>query len=154
MLKVYNIDIKSGEELTIKISEQTYTIEFCFILGHSITKASVKLQQACGTNASLKAQILRWFSAFSEDRNEVESRSRSSSAAINDENAHRTGLDNTGEPTPGAPRSDTPGCRRFRPAEKDRFLDEVPSLAIQWSVELAAAHTDGGPQHFFLSGQE
>ncbi|XP_026811283.1 histone-lysine N-methyltransferase SETMAR-like [Rhopalosiphum maidis] len=52
--------------------EQRCAIRFCFKLGHSATETFQKLQQAFGDSVLSRAQIFRWFKAFSEGRETIE----------------------------------------------------------------------------------
>lgn len=56
--------------------------------------------------------------------------------------SQRAGLDNTGKPTPDAPQPDTPGHERFRPAEKDRFLAQVPPTHLPLTVYTLSHRTE------------
>lgn len=71
--------------------EQRCAIRFCFKLGHSATETFQKLQQAYGENVLSRAQVFRWFKAFSEgiELIEDEPRSRRPSTSKNDENIIR-----------------------------------------------------------------
>ncbi|XP_026816229.1 protein GVQW3-like [Rhopalosiphum maidis] len=68
--------------------EQRCAIRFCFKLGHSATETFQKLQQAYGDSVLLRAQVFRWFKAFSEGREAIEDEPRSGrpSTAKTDEN--------------------------------------------------------------------
>ncbi|GFV67688.1 HTH_48 domain-containing protein [Trichonephila clavipes] len=48
--------------------EQRCAIKFCFRLGHNATETFTKLQQAYGDSVLSRAQVFRWFKAFSERR--------------------------------------------------------------------------------------
>ncbi|XP_015373628.1 PREDICTED: putative uncharacterized protein FLJ37770 [Diuraphis noxia] len=71
--------------------EQRCAIRFCFKLGHSATETFKKLQQAYGESVLSRAQVFRWFKAFSEGRKLIEDDPRSGrpSTAKNDENIIR-----------------------------------------------------------------
>ncbi|GFX84297.1 protein GVQW3 [Trichonephila clavipes] len=58
-------------------SEQRCAIKFCFRLGHNATETFAKLQQAYGDSVLSRAQIFRWFKAFSEGRESIEDEPRS-----------------------------------------------------------------------------
>ncbi|KAJ8948030.1 hypothetical protein NQ318_003363, partial [Aromia moschata] len=50
---------------------------FCFRLGHSATDTFAKLQHAHGDSVFLRAQVFRWFKAFSEERESIANEPRS-----------------------------------------------------------------------------
>ncbi|GFX20409.1 protein GVQW3 [Trichonephila clavipes] len=52
--------------------EQRCAIKFCFRLGHNATETFAKLQQAYGDSVLLRAQVFRWFKAFSEGSESIE----------------------------------------------------------------------------------
>ncbi|GFT06497.1 protein GVQW3 [Trichonephila clavipes] len=52
-------------------------IKFCFRLGHNATETFAKLQQAYGDSVLSRAQVFRWFKAFSEGRKSIEDEPRS-----------------------------------------------------------------------------
>jgi len=57
--------------------EQRYAIRFCFRLGHSATETFAKLRQAYGDSVLSRAQVFRWFKAFSDGKESIEDESRS-----------------------------------------------------------------------------
>ncbi|XP_026829836.1 protein GVQW3-like [Ooceraea biroi] len=71
--------------------EQRCAIKFCLKLGYNATKTLTKLQQAYSDAALSRAQVFKWFKAFSEGRESVEDESRSGrpSTSRNDENVKR-----------------------------------------------------------------
>ncbi|VVC25895.1 Hypothetical protein CINCED_3A017953 [Cinara cedri] len=71
--------------------EQRCAIRFCFKLGHSATETFQKLQQVYGESVLSRAQVFRWFKAFSEGREAIEDEPRSGrpSTAKTDENVIR-----------------------------------------------------------------
>lgn len=71
--------------------EQRCAIRFCFRLGHSATETFAKLQQAYGDSVLSRAQVFRWFKAFSEGKESMEDEPRSGrpSTARTDENVDR-----------------------------------------------------------------
>ncbi|GFU25911.1 protein GVQW3 [Trichonephila clavipes] len=62
--------------------EQRCAIKFCFRLGHNATETFTKLQQACGDSVLSRAQVFRWFKAFSEGRELIEDEPRSGRPAV------------------------------------------------------------------------
>ncbi|GFU63265.1 protein GVQW3 [Trichonephila clavipes] len=52
-------------------------VKFCFRLGHNATETYAKLQQAYGDSVLSRAQVFRWFKAFSEGRESIEDEPRS-----------------------------------------------------------------------------
>ncbi|GFW02060.1 HTH_48 domain-containing protein [Trichonephila clavipes] len=58
-------------------NEQRCAIKFCFRVGHNATETFAKLQQAYGDSVLSRAQIFRWFKAFSEGRESIEDQPRS-----------------------------------------------------------------------------
>lgn len=71
--------------------EQRCAIKFCFKLGHNATETCEKVQQAYGESVLSRAQVFRWFKAFSEGRESIEDEPRSGrpSSAKSDENVTR-----------------------------------------------------------------
>ena len=71
--------------------EQRCVMRFCFKLGYSATETFQKLQQAYGESVLSRAQVFRWFKAFSEGREAIEDEPRSGrpSTAKTDENVIR-----------------------------------------------------------------
>lgn len=71
--------------------EQRCAIRFCFRLGHSATETLLKLQQAYGDSVLSRAQVFRWFKAFSEGRESIEDEPRTGrpSSSRTDENVDR-----------------------------------------------------------------
>ncbi|GFV66329.1 protein GVQW3 [Trichonephila clavipes] len=63
-------------------NEQRCAIKFCFRLGHNATETFAKLQQAYGGSVLSKAQVFRWFKAFSERRESIEHESRSGRPSV------------------------------------------------------------------------
>ncbi|GFX17120.1 protein GVQW3 [Trichonephila clavipes] len=63
-------------------NEQRYAIKFCFRLGHNATETFAKLQQAYGDSVLSRAQVFRWFKAFSEGRESIEDESRSGRTSV------------------------------------------------------------------------
>lgn len=57
--------------------EQRCAIMFCFRLGNSATETFAKLQQAYGDSVLSRAQVFRWFKAFSDGRESIEDEPRS-----------------------------------------------------------------------------
>ncbi|GFX02320.1 HTH_48 domain-containing protein [Trichonephila clavipes] len=51
-------------------------IKFCFRLEHNATATFAKLQQAYGDSVLSRAQVFRWFKAFSEGRESIEDEPR------------------------------------------------------------------------------
>ena len=68
--------------------EQRCAIRFCFKLGHSATETFQKLQQAYEESLLSRAQVFRWFKAFSEGGEAIEDEPQSGrpSTAKTDEN--------------------------------------------------------------------
>ncbi|GFX82161.1 protein GVQW3 [Trichonephila clavipes] len=62
--------------------EQRCAIKFCFRLGHNATETFAKLQQAYGDSVLSRAQVLRWFKAFSEGRDSIEDEPRSGRQSV------------------------------------------------------------------------
>lgn len=62
-----------------------------FRLGHSATETFLKLQQVYGDSVLSKAQVFRWFKAFSEERESIEDETRSGRllSSRTDENVDR-----------------------------------------------------------------
>ncbi|GFV68054.1 HTH_48 domain-containing protein [Trichonephila clavipes] len=58
-------------------NEQRCAIKFCLRLGHNATETFAKLQQANGDSVLSRAQVFRWFKAFSEGRESIEDEPRS-----------------------------------------------------------------------------
>ncbi|GFX39650.1 uncharacterized protein TNCV_2103941 [Trichonephila clavipes] len=58
-------------------NEQRCAIKFCFRLGHNATETFAKLQQAYGDSVLSRAEVFRWFKAFSEGRESIEDEPRS-----------------------------------------------------------------------------
>ncbi|GFT83953.1 HTH_48 domain-containing protein [Trichonephila clavipes] len=58
-------------------NEQRCAIKFCFRLGHNATETFAKLQQAYLESVLSRAQVFRWFKAFSEGRQSIEDEPRS-----------------------------------------------------------------------------
>ncbi|CAK9816700.1 Protein GVQW3 [Anthophora quadrimaculata] len=77
-----------GRDVNFK---QRCAIRFCFRLGHKATETFAKLQQAYGDNVLSRAQVFRWFKAFSEGRESIEDepRSRRPSSSRTDKNVNR-----------------------------------------------------------------
>ncbi|XP_066261786.1 protein GVQW3-like [Euwallacea similis] len=71
--------------------KQRCAIRFCFRLGHSATETFAKLQKAYGDSVLSRAQVFRWFKAFSKGRGTIEDESRSGrpSSSRTDENVDR-----------------------------------------------------------------
>ncbi|GFT52884.1 putative mariner transposase [Trichonephila clavipes] len=63
-------------------NEQRCAIKFCFRLGHDATETFAKLQQAYGYSVLSRAQVFRWFKAFSEGRELIEDESRSGRPSV------------------------------------------------------------------------
>ncbi|GFX29481.1 protein GVQW3 [Trichonephila clavipes] len=53
-------------------NEQRCAIKFCFRFGHNATETFAKLQQVYGDSVLSRAQVFRWFKAFSEGRESIE----------------------------------------------------------------------------------
>lgn len=62
--------------------EQRCAIRFCFRLGHNATETCAKLRQAYGDSVLSRAQIFRWFKAFSEGRESIDDEPRSGRPAV------------------------------------------------------------------------
>ncbi|GFU55198.1 protein GVQW3 [Trichonephila clavipes] len=56
--------------------------KFCFRLGHNATETFAKLQQAYGDSVLSRAQVFRWFRAFSEGRESTEDEPRSGRPSV------------------------------------------------------------------------
>ncbi|XP_067949962.1 protein GVQW3-like [Watersipora subatra] len=71
--------------------EQRCAIKFCVQLQHSATETYSKIQQAYGDTALSRAQVFRWFKAFSEGKDSVEDDTRLGrpSSVHNDANVER-----------------------------------------------------------------
>ncbi|GFV66065.1 protein GVQW3 [Trichonephila clavipes] len=63
-------------------NEQRCGIKFCFRLGHNATETFAKLQQAYGDSVLSRAQVFRWFQAFSEGRESIEDEPRSGRLSV------------------------------------------------------------------------
>ncbi|GFU95467.1 uncharacterized protein TNCV_4788021 [Trichonephila clavipes] len=63
-------------------NEQRCAIKFCFRHGHNATETFAKLQQAYGNSVLSKAQVFRWFNAFSEGRESIEDEPRSGRPSV------------------------------------------------------------------------
>ncbi|GFW03210.1 protein GVQW3 [Trichonephila clavipes] len=57
--------------------EQRCVIKFCFGLGHNAMETFAKLQQAYRDSVLSRAQVFRWFKAFSEGRESIKDEPRS-----------------------------------------------------------------------------
>ncbi|GFX97679.1 protein GVQW3 [Trichonephila clavipes] len=62
--------------------EHRCAIKFCFRLGHNATETFAKLQQAYGDSVLSRAQVFRWFKAFSEGRESIEDEPRSGRRSV------------------------------------------------------------------------
>ncbi|GFW74467.1 HTH_48 domain-containing protein [Trichonephila clavipes] len=62
--------------------KQRCAIKFCFRLGHNATETFAKLQPAYGDSVLSRAQIFRWFNAFSEGRESIEDEPRSGRPSV------------------------------------------------------------------------
>ncbi|GFX87748.1 protein GVQW3 [Trichonephila clavipes] len=62
--------------------EQRCAIKFGFRLRHNATEIFAKLQQAYGDSVLSRAQVFRWFKAFSEGRESTEDEPRSGRPSV------------------------------------------------------------------------
>ncbi|PRD36753.1 UNVERIFIED_CONTAM: hypothetical protein NCL1_07557 [Trichonephila clavipes] len=63
-------------------NEQRCAIKFCFRLGHNATETFAKLQQSYRDSVLSRAQVFRWFKAFSEGRESIEDEPRSKRPSV------------------------------------------------------------------------
>ncbi|GFT38701.1 protein GVQW3 [Trichonephila clavipes] len=63
-------------------NEQRFDIKFCFRHEHNETETFVKLQKAYGDSVLSRAQVFRWFKAFSEGRESIEDEPRSGRPSV------------------------------------------------------------------------
>ncbi|GFV53818.1 protein GVQW3 [Trichonephila clavipes] len=63
-------------------NEQRCAIKLCFRLGHNATETFAKFQQAYGDSVLSRAQVFRWFKAFSEVRESIEDAPRSGRPSV------------------------------------------------------------------------
>ncbi|GFX36293.1 HTH_48 domain-containing protein [Trichonephila clavipes] len=57
-------------------------IKFCFRLGHNAMETFAKLQQAYKDSVLSRAQVFRWFKAFSEGRESIEHEPHNGSPSV------------------------------------------------------------------------
>ncbi|GFX75139.1 protein GVQW3 [Trichonephila clavipes] len=62
--------------------EERCAIKFCFRLGHNATETFAKLLQAYGDSVLTRAQVFRWFKAFSEGRESIDNEPRSGRPSV------------------------------------------------------------------------
>ncbi|GFW63746.1 putative mariner transposase [Trichonephila clavipes] len=63
-------------------NEQRWAIRFCLRLGHNATETFATLQQTYGNSVLSRAQVFRWFKAFSEGRESIEDEPRSGRSSV------------------------------------------------------------------------